>query len=131
MLMPTAVLIILVMAAITVDRTIVFADQRSLVATAQAAADDGAAVGTDLQAVRGGREIRFDRARVDRAIRRVIALQTDPAHPITLRWHLEGDEIVVELERTVPRLFTQIVPGTGPTTVVHARARSRLLRREG
>lgn len=127
MLMPTAVLIILVMAAITVDRTIVFADQRSLVATAQAAADDGAAVGTDVEAVRGGQAVTFDRARVDRAIRRAVAVQSDPAHPIALRWHLEGDEIVVELERSVPRLFTRIVPGTGRNTAVHARARSRLL----
>lgn len=126
MLMPTAVLIVLVLAAITVDRTMIFADQRRLVTTAQAAADDAAAIGVDTRALRAGRTPRFDTDRADRAIRRIVSLHDDPAHPITVRWRVEGEEIVVELSRTVPRMFTGTVPGTARTTRVTARARARL-----
>lgn len=126
MLMPTAVLIILLLAAITVDRTVIFADQRRLVTTAQAAADDAAAVGLDAAAIRSGRAPRFDPERADRAVRRIIAIHDDPTHPISLRWRIDGDDIVVELSRDVPRIFTGAVPGTARTTRVTARASARI-----
>lgn len=126
MLMPAAVLIVLVMAAITVDRTLIFADQRDLVATAQAAADDAAAVGLDVVALRDGAAPRFDPVRVGREIDRVIALREEPGRPIAVRWRIEDDHLVVELRRDVPRLFTAVVPGTAGSVEVHARARARL-----
>jgi len=127
MLLPAGVLIVLLLAAVAVDRAIVFADQRELVATAQAAANDGAAVGADPRALRTGAPLRFDRQRVDAAIRDVVALAEDPEHPIELAWRLDGDEVVVTLRREVRHLYTQAVPGADDVTEVRAVARARLV----
>lgn len=129
MLIPAAVLIVFVLAAITVDHAIVFAGQRELVTTAQGAADDAAAVAFDVAAIRAGRHARLDPDRMGRAIRRAVALHDDdPDRPISMSWHLDGDEVVVELRREVPRVFTAAVPGVRRAPSVHARARARVLR---
>lgn len=127
MLMPAAVLIVLLMAAITVDRALVFADQRDLVMVAQAAADDAAAVGVDIAALREGASPRFDPGRIEREVTRVVALHEEPGHPVAIEWRLENDTIVVELARSVPQPFTAIVPGAGRSATVSARARARLV----
>lgn len=125
MLLPAGVLILLMLGSVAVDGAIAFEDQRDLVALAQAAADDGAAVGVDVGHFRETGEIRLDADAVRRAIDRNIAARRDPAQPITVSWRIEGNQVVVDLRRVAPRLLTKAFPGGDRT--VEARARSQLV----
>lgn len=128
MLMPVAVLIVVILGAIAVDRAVVFGAQRELVHAAQAAANDAAAVGADLDDLRddradGADRVGFDRTRIDRAVRASLVGVDDL---VDHRWTLRGDEIVVELEQRVELVFTKGVPGAADTTIVRATATARL-----
>ncbi|MBP7630578.1 MAG: hypothetical protein KA758_09030 [Acidimicrobiales bacterium] len=123
MLMPAAVLIVVMLGAIAVDRAVVFGAQRDLVASAQAAADNGASLGVDLDRLRADGEIQPDLAAIDQAI----ALAATTFEPGTsVSWYLQGDDVVVELERTVDLVFAPGVPGAAPTEPVRARATAEL-----
>ena len=123
MLMPAAVLIVVMLGAIAVDRAVVFGAQRDLVASAQAAADNGASLGVDLDRLRADGEIEPDLAAIDQAI----ALAATTFEPGTsVSWYLQGDDVVVELERTVDLVFAPGVPGAAPTEPVRARATAEL-----
>src|SRR5690606_36454066 len=54
MLMPAAVLIVLALGSLAVDRAVVFGAQRDLINTAQAAANDAVTLGIDVDQVRAG-----------------------------------------------------------------------------
>ena len=123
MLMPAAVLIVVMLGAIAVDRAVVFGAQRDLVASAQAAADNGASLGVDLDRLRADGEIEPDLAAIDQAIA-LAATTFDPGTSVT--WYLQGDDVVVELERTVDLVFAPGVPGAAPTEPVRARATAEL-----
>ena len=123
MLMPAAVLIVVMLGAIAVDRAVVFGAQRDLVASAQAAADNGASLGVDLDRLRADGEIEPDLAAIDQAIA-LAATTFDPGTSVT--WYLQGDDVVVELERSVDLVFAPGVPGAAPTEPVRARATAEL-----
>lgn len=125
MLMPVAVLIVVILGAIAVDRAVIFGAQRDLVATAQAAANDGVAAGVDVGALRSGTAGAIDRSRLDRAVR-AAAAQADGA--VAVRWSLEGQTLVVVLEREVSLIFGPAVPGVSGRQSVRATARAELLR---
>ncbi|HEX2575085.1 MAG TPA: hypothetical protein VHK88_01980 [Aquihabitans sp.] len=126
LLMPAAVLIVVVLGGIAVDRAVVFGAQRDLVATAQAAANDAASEGVDLRALRSGGDVAVARDRIDIAVARAVALADGT---VRARWALQDDVLVVRLERTVDLVFSGGVPGASDRQVVRATARSRLLRR--
>ena len=123
MLMPAAVLIVVMLGAIAVDRAVVFGAQRDLVASAQAAADNGASLGVDLDRLRADGEIEPDLAAIDQAIA-LAATTFEPGTTVT--WYLQGDDVVVELERTVDLVFAPGVFGAAPTEPVRARATAEL-----
>ncbi len=126
MLMPAAVLVVVILGALAVDRAVIFGAQRDLVATAQAAANDGAGMGVAVAELRDDGEVRTDRARIDRAV--TLALSGSDGLE-SVRWSIEGDLLVVRLERRVELVFAKGVPGADATQVVTATARSELLRR--
>jgi type II secretory pathway component PulM len=123
MLMPAAVLVVVVLGAITVDSAVQFTAQRELVSAAQAAANDAVAYGIDENAFRAGRGYVIDPDRVDAVVQRSLA-----SHGLQLRhqWHAEGDRIVVEVEEEVPPVFGRAIPGWQPH-VVHGRADAELI----
>lgn len=123
MLLPAAVLIVVVLGAIAIDRAVVFGAQRDLVASAQAAADNGASLGVDLDRLRGDGEVRPDLDAIDQAIS-LAATAFEPG--TTLRWYLQGDDVVVELEREVALVFAPGVPGAASHERVRARATAEL-----
>lgn len=125
MLMPAAVLIVLVLGALAVDRAVVFGAQRDLINTAQAAANDAVTLGIDVDQVRAGGDVQYDPARIEAAIRRSLS-QADGA--VLTGWTIQGDQLVVRLEKRVEYVFTKGVPGAPDTAVVRATARARLLR---
>ena len=123
MLMPAAVLIVIILGALAVDRAVIFGAQRDLVATAQAAANDGASA-IDLDALRGG-AVELDRAQIDRIVT-AAAARSDGV--VASAWEIEGDVLVVRLERRVELVFAGGVPGASGTQVLQATARSVLMR---
>lgn len=106
LLFPAAVLVLVVIASLAVDRAIVFGAQRELVATAETAANDGAAAGLDLDALRAGGPIRYDATRVDRAVRAAVG---DPS--VTVSWIVSDGILRVRLTRQVHLIFAPAVPG--------------------
>ncbi|QXC62402.1 hypothetical protein KSP35_06270 [Aquihabitans sp. G128] len=125
MLFPAAVLIVMLLGAIAVDRAVIFGAQRELVATAQAAASDAAAAGIDVAAVRAGGSLRYDPARIDAAVQRSVATL---GAGTTASWDLVGTDVVVRLTRAVDLVFTKAVPGADDRVVVTATARASLVR---
>lgn len=125
MLMPVAVLVVIILGALAVDRAVIFGAQRDLVATAQAAANDAAAIGVDVGAVRSGGTVRLDAARIDRSVAATVGAADGV---VASRWEIQGDVLVVHLERRVALVFTKGVPGASDTQVIRATARSVLVR---
>lgn len=126
MLMPVAVLIVILLGAIAVDRALLFGAQRDLVATAQAAANDGVAAGVDVGALRRGDATAIDRAAIDQAVR-AAAAEADGA--VAVGWEIEDGFVVVHLRRQIRLVFTPGVPGASAQEVVTATARGELIRR--
>lgn len=126
MLMPAAVLVVVILGAISVDSAVVFMAQRDLVNGAQAAANDAVAYGLDESAFRAGRGYAYDPARVEAAVSRALLARGIHARH---RWYRTGDRLVVELDTSVDHIFSQAVPGGRRAEEVHARADARLLDR--
>ncbi len=123
MLMPAAVLVMVVLGAIAVDRAIIFGAQRDLVATAQAAANDASSLGVDIDALRSDGEVVADLQAMEAAVE----LSLSTADPVTsMAWWLDGDRVVVRLERRVDLVFTPAVPGAASSEVVTATASAEL-----
>lgn len=124
LLMPVAVLIVVILGAIAIDRAVVFGAQRELVQGAQAAANDAAAVGIDLDGLRDGPgTVRLDERRVDAAVEASLIGVDDL---VSRRWFVRGNEVVVVLEQRVEFVFAKGVPGAADTTTVRATATATL-----
>lgn len=124
MLMPAAVLVVIVLGSLAVDRAVVFGAQRDLIHTAQAAANDAVTLGIDIDEVRTGGDLRYDRARIDDAVRRAVA---GDAGVVINGWSIDGDQLVVRLEKRVDYVFAKGIPGGTDSTVVRATGRARLV----
>lgn len=126
MLMPAAVLVLLVLSSLALDRALVFGEQRDLVATAQAAANDAVTAGVDPDRLRGDGVVELDAERVQRAIARVV--QAEGAD-VEVEWSIDGRSVVVRLRREVRLLFSPAVPGGDRQQRITAVARADLRRR--
>lgn len=125
MLMPAAVLIMIILGALAVDRAVIFAAQRDLVSTAQAAANDAAGLSVDIDRLRVEGKIEVD----SKAIADAVGLATGAVEPGTsVSWELQGDVVVVRLERDVPLIFAQGIPGAAGTQTVMAVGTAELRR---
>ena len=124
MLMPVAVLIVVILGGISVDRAVIFGAQRDLVATAQAAANDAASLGVEVDELRAHGSPQYDPARIDRAV----ALAAGRADgEVSASWQLRGNVLVVQLRRQVRLIFTPGVPGSSGRQVITATASAVLL----
>lgn len=123
MLMPAAVLIMVFLGAIAVDRAVIFGAQRDLVATAQAVANDAASLGVDIDRLRSDGEIEIDLAAMADAIDQAMTT-SEPG--TELDWSVQGDEVVVQLRREVTLVFSPGVPGAPREQTVTATARAEL-----
>lgn len=124
MIMPAAMLIIIVLGAIALDRAIVFGEQRELVQAAQAAANDAASTGIDVAATRTGSDLVYDGRRIDDAVMLTVAHLDEPG--TTATWEIQGDLIVVHMERRVDLVFSGAVPAGPSSQVIRATARAEL-----
>jgi hypothetical protein len=125
LLMPAAVLIVIILGGLSVDRAVLFGAQRDLVASVQQAANDAAGLGVDVDALRADGVLRYDPDRIDRAVRLALIDVDDMA----VRWSLRGGRIEVVAERRVALVFSKGVPGGPDARVVRATASAQLRRR--
>jgi hypothetical protein len=129
MLMPAAILIVLVLGAITVDLTVVRLGQRELIAAAGDAANDAATFGIDQQALRSGNGLVLD---PDRARTAVLAsleakgLLDRLAEPPEVTIDV-GGTVEVRLTRAVPHVFAKALPGVGGATTVRGTGAAALV----
>jgi hypothetical protein len=119
MLMPAAVLIVLVLAAIAVDTAVVHLARRDLLHAADAAANDAVTYGLDEDRLRRGGGYRLDHRRVHEAVHGAIEsrgllhrLDAPPTVTVT-----GDDQVVVVVQMQVEHVFARALPGTGTTRV--------------
>lgn len=119
LLMPVAVLVMVILGSLAVDRAIVFGAQRDLVAVAQAAANDGAGVGVDPNDLHGAGRLGYDPVRIDRAVRAAVS---GADGEVRVRWGIRDGAVIVELKRSVDLVFARGVPGATRSAHIAARA---------
>lgn len=129
-LVPAAVLVALLLAAIAVDGAIAFTAERRLHAAASAAANDAATYGLDEARYRATGEYRLDPERVDTAVREALdgfdsELVDRAAYAVTIG--PDGTTVAVTLRTTADRFFGP--PVRGRTYVVDATAEARVVLR--
>jgi hypothetical protein len=121
MLMPAAVLIVLVLAAITVDLSLVHLGRREASAAAEAAANDAVTFGLDEAAYRRGEGYHLDPGRVRTAVKRSLSVQST-----SRRWvgsphvTIEGTRVTVTVTIRIDYLFARAIPGGPDRTTVTA-----------
>ena len=131
MLMPAAVLIVMVLGAITVDLTAVRLGQRELIDAAGDAANDAVTVGLDEGALRAGDGYRIDPARAEGAVIDSLAAKgilgrLAEAPTVTVI----GDDVVeVRLARRVPHIFAKALPGAPDDELVRATVTAEVAQR--
>lgn len=129
MLMPAAIMIVLVLGAITVDLTVVRLGQRELIAAAGDAANDASTYGIDQSALRSGRGVVLD---PDRAREAVVAsldakgLLDRLASPPEVVVDADGT-VEVRLVRRVPYVFAKALPGLSDGSLVRGSGAARLV----
>jgi hypothetical protein len=121
MLMPAALLVVIVLAAIAMDLSLVHLGRRELVAAAEAAANDATTSGLDERAYRAGRGYRLDPERVHRSVHQTLVARgladrlTDAP-----RIEIVGNEVHVQLAMRVDYVFAAALPNVDHSTVVTA-----------
>jgi hypothetical protein len=128
MLWPSAVLIVLLLASIAVDFSVVLMGRRELLWAADAAANDAATYGIDQDVYRRTNAIELDVARVDRAVTNSLrsrGLDFELVGPPDVR--IEGGSVVVTVTARVDYLFADGFPllPDGETVRVTARSTPR------
>ena len=120
--MPAGVLVVLVLASIAVDMSIVHLRQRQAFDLAAGAANDAATAAADEVALRSG-EFRLDPERARAIVERVVAassLAAELAAPPDVVVTDEGVEVTLSLEADY--VFAGVMPGAPEGTVVTATA---------
>lgn len=123
LLMPAAVLIVLVLAAITVDLSLVHLARREAMAAVEGAANDAVTFGLDEAAYRRGEGYRLDPARVRVAVERSLAIDSAGE-----RWtgpprvEVLGSAVRVTVTARVDYVFARALPGGRHHTTVTATA---------
>lgn len=111
MLMPAAVLVMLLLAALALDVAAVWMGQRELANAAAAAANDVAAVALDETSFYGAGDVRLDRRRAAVIVDEHLRLAEDePLHQVAV------DQIQIDGARVEVRLHARVRPiiGFGP-----------------
>jgi hypothetical protein len=123
MLVPAGFLVVLILASIAIDMSIVQLRQRQAFDIASAAANDAAGAGGDVVRHDGGDAFRIDQDRASRVARQVVAasdiapLVTDG--PVVT---VSGRQVEVELSVRASSIFARAIPGAPDGLTVRARA---------
>jgi hypothetical protein len=121
MLMPAAVLIVLVLAAIAMDLSLLHLARRELIAAAEAAANDAVTFGLDEARYRRGDGYQLDPARARRAVVQALVargLADDLTQPP--RVVVAATTVEVSLAMRVDFVFARALPGLDHHATVSA-----------
>lgn len=129
MLMPAAVLVVLVLGAIAVDLSVVHLATRDLADAAASAANDAVTSGLDPAGVRTGGSYELDPDRVAAAVADSLALHGLEGRLARADIEVDGDRVVVTLERRVAHVFARSLPGAAGATTITTRGEARVARR--
>lgn len=117
---PAALLVMVVLAAVTVDFARLHLAQRQVDDLAAATANDAVTVALDIDGFRSGDDYRLDADRVH-AVAAMRAARADL--PVTVASRVTGPRSVrVEVSAPVPLAFSRSLPGAPPRVVVRGRA---------
>jgi Flp pilus assembly protein TadG len=123
MLMPAGILVVIILAAISVDQSLVFLRQRQASSVAIDVANDLATAALDEDSFRSTGRFRLDEARA-RSLGQLLVASSDigPHLRDVDIWLSADDEVVVELTAGVDYIFARALPGASDGTTVRARA---------
>lgn len=126
MLLPTAVLVVFLLGAISLDAAVRFQAQRAAVADAQSIAHDlaSAVSGASIRATGSVDGAPLDRAEVARRIAADIRARRLTGQ---VQWNVDGDVVTVVVTRRTPLVFSPVVPGGPSSAIVTGRAAARLV----
>lgn len=130
LLIPAGILIVLVLAAITLDSAVVFLAEREASSAAAAAANDLAALAADPQTLRDSGAFTLDPAAanmalpsVEAAVREQLGAAFKPGSISVIASILDGERIQVIVSGEAIRVIGPLgLAGMGRTTTVSARA---------
>lgn len=126
-LAPALVLVLVVLAGIAVDLSIVHAAQRRLARVAAAAADDAAGM-VDERRVQLDGAILVDPTAARAVVEDRFARSDLPGRLVDLDVAVERDRVVLRASVVVPHLFLRALPGGDRGEVVAVTSAGRLLR---
>jgi hypothetical protein len=121
-LMPAAVLVVVLLGAVTVDASVAYLGRRELASAAVAAANDAVTFGVDEQTYYAGGGYTLSPARVRRAVDDAVAASHVLAHDISVAVGIDGRRVTVTLEGDVDYVFGRAFPGAPHAVHVVARA---------
>jgi len=124
-LMPAAVLVLVVLAAITIDAAVVFLGEREVADAAASAANDAVAAGFDEASFYQDSQLCLSQARVSQIAEASVAARTDNAVLTQVTAQREISEagrpqVTVEVEATVDLILAPALPGASTTRRVSA-----------
>jgi hypothetical protein len=118
MLMPAGVLVVLILASIAVDMSVVHLRKRQALDLAAGAANDAATAAADPGSLRTG-DFRLDPARAREVVDRVVAATDLAADPVVV---VTDDGVEVTLAVAADYVFAAAIPGAPDGAVVTATA---------
>jgi hypothetical protein len=123
LLVPAGFLVVLILASIAIDMSLVHLRQRQAVDVASGAANDVVTAVVDESRLRGGSGLGLDQSAAEAAVERIVA-SSDLApnvvgSPVV---RVTADSVEVELTVEADYIFTGAVPGAPDGTTVTARA---------
>jgi Flp pilus assembly protein TadG len=122
LLIPASVLIMLVLASIAVDMSLVHLRQRQALDVAASAANDAVTAGVDTTALRSG-TFAVQPAAARQVVARTVAASEMAPHLVgPPEVSVDGDRVEVRLTLRADYLFTGAMPGTPDATTVTALA---------
>lgn len=127
MLVPAAVLVLMVLAAIAVDAAVAFLAQRELGAAAAAAANDAATAISEERFYRAGPgrspALSIDELEARRVVDAAVAARTGRGvHLTAVSVETDGRRVCVALVGRAPYVFAKAVPGVPHEATVRGRA---------
>jgi len=127
-LMPAAVLVLLILGAISVDFSIAFLAQRQLKDAAVAAANDAAGAALDQAQLRGSGATVIDPARASVVAAQAVAASLSAPVRLTAppAVTVNGDQVTVVLDGEADYIFAPTIPGAAHRVHVRGAATARL-----
>jgi hypothetical protein len=126
LLVPAGFLVVLILASIAVDMSLVHLRQRQAVDVASGAANDVVTAVADESRLRRGAGVGLDQSAAEAAVERIVAasdLAPDVVGSPVVR--VTADSVEVELTVEADYIFAGAVPGAPDGTTVTARASAR------